>query len=235
MSVWDPTTHLTVTEAELLEGQNFDEALATKLGSNQEYSEAQRLLQVNAWTKGSDKYTHFSEAVPEGIDLVGGSHNSLNHYRELAATNDRAVFSQGRHASTVESACEFRVECSAHTANLEMIIGFSGNPTALVDNCVFVRGSNANTYKAQTWAGSDLKSEEDNIAANYIAWDVLIVQFFVAGVKYFVNGSLVATHDTALPTTIKMFPGAAATTVSGGETLRVDRMSVTALANDESP
>ena len=235
MSVWDPTSHQTVTEAELLEGQNLDEALLTKVGSNQEYAEAQRLLQRNDW-RDSDLRNHFADSAPLGWTLVSGpTHDMDNHLFTLTGTGDAIHSNHTRRADVVESIVEFRIKVSADTANIIPWVGMSSTvATGVTNSLVFTRGTNANTWKALSYSGSSLRTTTDNLAANYIDWDVLTIQYFTAGAKFLIDGSLVATHSTVLPDTSPLYATAFVPGVPVGEDFKVDRGSFRAIANDES-
>lgn len=259
MSVWDPTTHLTVTEAELLEGQNVDEALMTKIGSNQEFSETQRQLQTNAWTKGSDVWDHFSEDLIEFDDAIfiggsshtsnsaqrlvhiiknGASHDEDNHLMTMGAAGDDAIWTrQSRRADRVESILEARVKVSVFGATTLPKIGFgpstSVGPTTSVDACWFEKGTNANTWKCLTRSGGSIRTTTDDQAGNYIGWDILKIEYLTAGCAFYINGTKVITHIIVLPDTVALGGFCLCNGSSGN--LKSDWFSFRAIADSVSP
>lgn len=255
---WDTSQYQTMTQAEFAEGAPAPKELGERLGSNLEYLERQRLLQVNAWTKGSDVWDHFAQEAPEYDDQIrdvgashvalsiqrlarvvqdGGTHDEANHKYNLGLGGGVWVVG-GRRADVVESIFECRVKLSAYASSVPAVGLFtrsSGKIEGLssTDGAWFRRGTNTNTWKLITKSGNVIRTTTDNQPGNYIGWDILKIEYLTAGCAFYINGTKVFTHTVSLPDTAVLLGGCENGTAS--PTMDVDWISLRAIANDDSP
>lgn len=213
------TTITPLTDAEIAERVRFGQAKWEKLAQNQ--IAAKNLLDTiqNAWSNGSDVEDHFADPPPTtGSQRKGewgtrdtAGHDEAGHFAEIGnGGNTRGSIEtpHKRRIDRVETVFEAGVRVSAHLAAIPTFAGFTSDPTAThaispaADGAWFERGSNVNTWKCVSRSGGNDRTVTDNQAGNYVTWDELRIEFTVASVKFFINGTLVATHTSILPVAV---------------------------------
>jgi hypothetical protein len=206
---------------------------------------------TNAWIRGSDFWDHFDQdpaGVHPRITEVGNvAHSAATHLLTItgaASAVEASIYSKAsRQGDQVNYVYETRVKQSVFSTNVNPFIGMTSDPTAdhnlslPADGAWFQRGTNANTWKAVTRSGGVERTATDNLAANYIGWDVLRVEVYDAKVDFWINGSLATSHTVLPPVDALMrwmnqstndAPGA-------GQSIACDRVQFSALENVDSP
>lgn len=242
------------TDAEIAERVRFGQSKFEKI--IQDLIAAKNNLNTlnNDWSLGSDIRDHFSDRPPnvgtfpqKGLWQTRAALDSDlqasfdGHFITLvtASTFTSIDSGVGRRIDQVETAFEARAKISAHGSTISPFLGFTNLATANhvsapgSNGVWFERGTNANTWKCRSRSGGADQTTTDNQAGNYVNWDVLRIAFTVASAKFFINGTLVATHTLNLPITVGQL-GFVQHSTSAGDT-KVDYAHFVATENAVSP
>jgi len=214
------TTFGTWTDAEIASGEAGTTTLFEKLV--QDLIAAANILNASIDTpwSGDDIRIHFGNPVsaypllttydPGTGTIVHDMDNHLYTLTTGGATDFVAIYTLAtRRMDTVPTVFEMRIKNSAFSATVLPVIGFSADPTNNNHHggaaAWFEKGTNSNTWLCKTISGGTIRTSTDNQAGNYVGWDILKIDFTATSAKFYINGTLVATHTATLPVDVPLY------------------------------